>query len=94
MTRAPINERPFVCATCRTRYQVGTTRITGKNCASCALAAGFIASRAQPRKPDPRVCVNCAREIGHRRAVPRDDGQVVHYRCPTTTRAERRARSP
>jgi hypothetical protein len=90
--RDPLNEFPFTCRTCQTRFQVAETRIVGKNCRSCALAAGWISTHTQ-KVPDPRICANCHTEIAHRRAVSDKHGRIVHYRCPGVTRHERQARA-
>lgn len=86
--RSPLNQFAFRCKTCMTRFEVGTTRITGRNCASCATAATFIATHAR-KAPVADLCANCGHPFGHRRAVPAADGQKVHYRCPTITRSQR-----
>lgn len=87
-----LNELPFTCKTCRTRFEPATTRIVGKNCRSCALAAGWLSEHTRQR-PDPRECANCHTAIAHRRAVRAHDGQIVHYRCPSITRQARQARA-
>ena len=92
MNRARLNNFEFRCRTCLRQYQPGTVRIVGRNCASCAHAEGWLTTH-EPRRDDARSlepCANCAKPFGHRRIVTNSDGQQVHYRCPTTTRAMRR----